>query len=54
MVHLLCRAYGLTPMQVLEMGIEEFAITLACFRAGENRVAKISGSGIVFPAVIIN
>jgi hypothetical protein len=41
-------------MQVLEMSVEELCITLAAFRAGELRIAKISQAGVVFPAIVIN
>lgn len=36
------------------MHVEELAFTLACFRAGEQRVERISKSGIVFPAIVVN
>jgi hypothetical protein len=41
-------------MQVLEMSVEELAITLSAFKAGELRVAKVSQAGVVFPAIVIN
>jgi hypothetical protein len=41
-------------MEVLRMTAEELMITLIAYQAGERRVAKVSDSGIVFPAIVVN